>query len=382
MNAVTRTLPPPVTISAGLLTPAYIFDPERVIANYAALRSRLGTKLIVSVKANSNFELIQRCAHAFEDGVDIASLGELDLVVGRVQGERFINTPAWDNTLLRGAISSRATLIVDDVAQARTIAEVAGSGSIIRPVLMRVNVESLIGPLPGHWPDHFGMNRATLAQAVRILTDAGVVVRGLHAFGGSHSFAPRGIALARAMPELVDLIETTTGRKLDFVNLGGGFPRNWRELDFGPYLEAIAPLKARLTVAHEGGRAIFGDAGQYLTRILAVKEFDDRIVAVCDGGMAQNFLLAQTEAAYRNYQSPKLIARTSMRSAPAAKPVTLTGSSCNRQDRIGKLGPKDDRPAVGDLYAFDGCGAYNATYTVASFLSLRKARVYIGSMLS
>ncbi|NVN09782.1 type III PLP-dependent enzyme domain-containing protein [Nguyenibacter vanlangensis] len=382
MNAVTRIPPPPMTTSTKISTPAYIFDPERVIENYTALRSRLGTRLIVSVKANPNFELLQRCAHAFEDGVDIASLGELDLVVGRVRCERYINTPAWDNTLLRGAIASRATLIVDDITQAKTLAEVAGAGSTIRPVLMRVNVESLIEPLSGHGPDHFGMNRDTLVQAARVLSDAGIKVRGLHAFGGSHSFVPRGIALAQAMPKLVDLIEATTGRKLEFVNLGGGFPRDWRKLDFGPYLEAITPLAQRLTVAHESGRAIFGDAGQYLTRILAVKEFDDRIVAVCDGGMAQNFLLAQTEAAYRNFQAPRAVARAGASLTQANKPVTLTGSSCNRQDRIGKLGPEADRPAVGDLYAFEGCGAYNATYTVASFLSLRQARVYIGNMLS
>ncbi|MBN3829098.1 PLP-dependent decarboxylase, partial [Burkholderia sp. Ac-20384] len=68
---------------AELRTPCYVYEPEVAIARYRSLKARLGTRLIVSLKANPNQDMLARCAHAYEDGVELASRGELDAVIGR-----------------------------------------------------------------------------------------------------------------------------------------------------------------------------------------------------------------------------------------------------------------------------------------------------------
>ena len=69
----------------NLKTPCYVLDPTVVMARYADLRERLGTPLIVSLKANPNLDLLIRCGHAFIDGVELASQGELDICRGSHQ---------------------------------------------------------------------------------------------------------------------------------------------------------------------------------------------------------------------------------------------------------------------------------------------------------
>ena len=39
---------------ADLRTPCYVYEPEVAIARYRSLKARLGTRLIVSLKANPN----------------------------------------------------------------------------------------------------------------------------------------------------------------------------------------------------------------------------------------------------------------------------------------------------------------------------------------
>lgn len=364
----------------NVLTPAYIFDPLRVVQNYRDLKARLNSRLIVSVKANPDLELMVRCAHAFEDGVELSSLGELGLAAGRQRGERFVNSPGLNNELLRAAISSRATLVIDDINQAKIAAQSFHSGHTILPLLLRINVGALLGAGSERDADHFGMSPANVVETAHFLHKEGVPIRGLHVFAGSRRFISDGVQIACAIPHLIAKVEDRLSTSLSLINLGGGFPEDWRSLDFGPYLDAVAPLRERHDIAHEAGRAIFADAGHFATKVIAVKELGDRIVAVCDGGMAQNFLLAQTETFMKKPQLPRVVPSKGHEDELTDKPVLIVGNTCNRADRIGALSQGVRRPQPGDLYIFENCGAYNTTYTVSRFLSLKPPLSYIGPL--
>src|SRR5687768_16285156 len=95
-------------------SPCYLFDPATVAATYSSLRATLGTPLMVSFKANPSIDLFVRCAHAFGDGIELASQGELNLVAGRTSAPKFVNTPALDLGLMRAAVAARATLVLDN----------------------------------------------------------------------------------------------------------------------------------------------------------------------------------------------------------------------------------------------------------------------------
>ncbi|MDR8093001.1 PLP-dependent decarboxylase, partial [Burkholderia gladioli] len=84
-------------------------------ARYRQLKARLGTRLIVSLKANQNQDMLARSAHAYEDGVELASRGELDIVIGRIKAPRYLHNPSMDETLMRAGLASRCHFVLDNL---------------------------------------------------------------------------------------------------------------------------------------------------------------------------------------------------------------------------------------------------------------------------
>jgi diaminopimelate decarboxylase len=378
----------------GLDTPCYVFDPQVVLARYAALREALGTRLVVSLKANSNADLFVRCGHAFEDGIELASQGELDIVVGRGKHVKYLNNPSMSEDFMRAGLASRCHFIIDSLDMARRLVALA-AGKPGQDVLLRMNAGALAGDrAPKGWHDHFGMTVGEAVHVTEMLTAAGIRVGGLHAFAGSGSFrvdqahadkahadeadsADLAFALAHVAEQLAQIARTP----VTFLNLGGGFSEKGYDADtFRRYRERLAPLSARYTLAHESGRAIFADAGVFVTRVTSVKHWPDRIVAVCDGGMSHNFLLARTESMLKSWHAPVVVPGEGWRAMSAerdALPVMFVGNTCNRVDVIGRLTATRQPPQPGDLVMFGQCGAYNHSYTVSGFLSHKPAKVYI-----
>jgi diaminopimelate decarboxylase len=370
----------PEKISA-LETPCYLFDPAIVVARHARLRSALGTPLVVSVKANPNIDLYVRCGHAFTDGVELASIGELNLVVGRAAVPKFVTTPALDKDLLSAAIASRAMVVLDNPQQVELL--LAFLNEYKKPVRvgLRINAASMIGPTASAaQTDHFGFDIPALFAARDRLLAAGAGLAGLHVYAGSYKFKDSAMALVAQAGPLLSRFEEALSEPLEFFNLGGGFGEDWSEDDhFVAYRRQLADLQQRITVMHEAGRAIYHDAGAFITRVLAVKQLDGRLVAVCDGGIAQAFLLAQTEKMMKTRRAPLLVRNgaASPQAVTAAAPVQLVGNSCNRNDVIGEL-PAGTVVQPGDMLVFDRCGAYH-TYSPTGFLNLRPPSRYLVS---
>lgn len=368
---------------ARLETPCHVFDPATAIADHAALRAELGTPLVVSMKANPLLDMLVRCNHAFTDGLEIASMGELNVTVGRLTVPRFVNTPALDPALIAASLACKATLVADSPRQVRWILDAVRQSGRPARLALRVNAGTLLGQPRG--ADQFGMDDEALRASLDLLAGETLKVAGLHVFGGSHGFERHGVALAKAMDGLLSGLHDHPGAAIEFVNLGGGFPARWREadLDFAAYRQAIATLGRRVQVMHEAGRAVFAGAGQFLTRVVSTKRLDGREIAVCDGGLAQCFALAQTEHfARRPATAVRLLAASPAADAgdegAAGRDVEfeLVGSSCSNADRIGRWHGPQLQP--GDLLAFEHTGAYH-TYSPTGFLNLRAAQRYLVS---
>jgi diaminopimelate decarboxylase len=361
----------------GLDTPSYVFDPHAVCAQHAALRAQLGTRLIVSLKANSHPDLFVRCGHAFTDGVELATIGELDIVVGRGKLPRYLNNPAMDDELMRAGIASRCHFVLDNPDAAARFAPLAG-GQPVGSVTLRINAAALAGSAARKdQHDHFGMTPAEAFTVARALAATAIRVTGLHVFAGSYTFRVEAAELALGLGRLADELAAAAGGPLTFLNLGGGFSDKGHAPEvFERYRARIAPLAARYELAHESGRAVFAGAGMFVTKVVAVKRWRDQTIAVCDGGMSHNFLLARTEQVIKAWQAPRIVrAQPAAHTAPAGV-VNFVGSTCSRADQIGQL--RDAAPpAVGDRVVFEHCGAYNRTYTVGGFLSHKPAHVYI-----
>lgn len=360
-------------------TPSYVYDVDTALRNYRELKAALGTRLVVSLKANPCPELWNRCLHEFTDGIEVASLAELNLVVSG-GGRRFVNSPAADQRFLRGAVAAGALPIVDNLAQLELLATLV-RGPAAPPLLLRLNVAAVVfgseqrATLDG---DHFGMDFPTALEAIARAHRQGLSIQGVHLFGGSWSFTKKAHAILDAAKSwlLPRLAEALHG-PVRFLNLGGGFSESWRasDFDFAAYREALATLPAGIDVAHESGRGIFASAGAFLTKVTYLKELSGRSYCICDGGIAQNFLLAQTERAIRHLKIPRVLPAATR--APLAVETLAVGSSCSKDDLIGRLPVGTPAAKPGDLLIFDDCGAYNSTYTAARFLSLPEAKEYI-----
>ncbi|MCJ8269141.1 MAG: hypothetical protein MJK04_07030 [Psychrosphaera sp.] len=102
--------------SAQIDTPCYLYSLSRLRENFTALKAALGTQVILSVKANSNTDLMVRCTSFVNDGFEVASIAELQTIVGG-ERTRYVNNPSADKKFLRSAISGKARVIIDSLSQ-------------------------------------------------------------------------------------------------------------------------------------------------------------------------------------------------------------------------------------------------------------------------
>jgi len=360
-----------------LATPCYVFSPRVARARYKRLRAALGTELVVSLKANPHVELLRQCSSAFVDGVEIASLGEFRAAIDAgLPGPKYITNPAMPAELMDTGMHHGATLVVDSVEQAVQVASRPGCNQGVTTML-RLNIGACVERLQR--PDHFGMSASDLVEAALTLNQHGVNVVGVHIFGGSNTFLQYSASVVPTVRAVMSRVEEALGHRLTVAALGGGFPAEEMPSDDSRewYSHALQKAFKGYRITHEAGRAIFSASGAFVTRIIATKRLGDRVIAICDGGINQNYLLARSEGFRRNLQVPVVLSA----GAPShpnsdTLPVHFVGSSCSAQDVIGISKPAS-LPTTGDLCVFGNCGAYNATYTLSPFLTLLPAAIYV-----
>ncbi|WP_049053131.1 type III PLP-dependent enzyme domain-containing protein [Klebsiella aerogenes] len=361
-------------------SPCYIFDPRLINKNLDELEDCLGTKVIISIKANPNVDVNLRLVHR-QGGVEVASLKELNLAAHSAQV--YINNPSMDRNLMRAGIAANAYFIVDTLQQLNSLVELAGKRPL-KPVILRCNV-AVIAQLQSGAPairkDHFGMDLETLFEAVRIIRQSDKLkLHGFHLFAGSHTFLRFGTLVAETALLLLPQIEARYGEKISLINLGGGFAERWSEqtAGFEAYRSLLAKFPSHVRLVHEAGRAVFASSGVFMTKVVATKRVADQHYTICDGGMNQSFLLCQTENNFRKLRQPYLVRQNEGEvclPAGGAEHTVLVGSTCSRDDVIGQYGDRNVK--AGDIFLFDHCGAYHSTYTVSRFLGLKEATHYV-----
>ena len=360
-------------------TPCYVYDVDTVIKNYSDLRACLGTPLLLSLKANPCVDLLLRIHHILGDGIEVASLGELRKVVGSCGGKIYLNGPAYAQETMLAGIASGVTLVIDNRTQLEIIGTLAAK-SKVRSVILRVN-SGVLERFGGHYArvDHFGMQWDDFCAAIREAYTIGLPLRGFHVFRGSYSFSEQSALFLSAIQALISAYRREAGELPALVNVGGGLGEKWREsdIDFKAYRSALLAFPEEVQVIHEAGRAVFGCAGYFLTRALYVKRGANGWIVICDGGISHNFLLCNTEGAFRRYRTPYLLPLNDGPRRSSEEPVLLVGPSCSRDDVIANLPAETLIPEPGDIFVFDNCGAYHYTYSVSRFLSLSEAREYV-----
>ncbi len=345
-------------------TPTYVYSQSTLLENYRQFERRLRSLpslICYSVKANSNLKILRLLREAGA-GFDVVSGGELSraLRVGAAP-ERVVfsgvgkTTAEIDEGLRAGIlmfnVESGGEL---DVVEAR--ARAAGK---VAPVSVRVNPDVVAETHPyistGQIIHKFGVPKEEAKELYRRAAQSKHLrIRGVACHIGSQILEVE--PFWKALDEILGVARSlrSEGIETEFLDLGGGYGIRYADeepLDFERLIEGLTTrLKEtpfRLVV--EPGRALVGDAGVLLARVLYVKRHQQKSFIVVDAGM--NDLMRPT--LYGSYHEI-----VPARERPGEKLLAdVVGPLCETGDFLAqdRLMP-DGQP--GDLLAILTAGAY------------------------
>ena len=370
-------------IAARFGTPAYVYSRSAIIGNWEAFDRGLGAfphLISYSVKANSNVQILRILREA-GSGFDVVSGGELAraLKAGGEPGRIVFSgagktAPEIDAALAAGILmfnveSSGELELIE--ARARALGKIAGVSLRINP-----DVEAETHPYiaTGRAIHKFGIPKTDAIALYRRAADSPVLrVRGVACHIGSQIL--EAAPFLRALDEIVEVARTLDagGVPVEHLDLGGGYGIRYedeRPMDIARLSQSIAQklATARLTLILEPGRAIVGNAGILLTRVLYLKRNAEKNFVIVDAGM--NDLLRP--ALYGSYHR---IAPAERRAggkfvADVVGPLCETGDFLARDREL-----PDVRP--GDLLAVMTAGAYGFVLASNYNSRLRPAEVLV-----
>ena len=211
-------------------TPFHIYDEKGIRENarrtYAAFSWNKGFREYFAVKATPNPFLLQ-ILHEEGCGCDCSSMTELMLSeAAGITGEEIMfssnDTPAEE---FQKAADLGAIINLDDLTHIETVEQTLGA--LPEKMSCRFNPGGIFeisnGIMDNPGDAKYGMTKAQIFEAFRLLKAKGVKEFGIHAFlcsnTVSNDYYPM---LAKVLFELAVELQQETGAKIGFINLSGG----------------------------------------------------------------------------------------------------------------------------------------------------------------
>jgi len=295
------------------------------------------------------------------------------------------NGPDKGRSALQKAIKDNAKIHIDHFDELYEIIDLCNSENLKANVAIRVNMDVGVYPL---W-DRFGFNyeNGESWQAIkRIMSEKNLNLIGLHTHIGTYMMTAEAYRVAASkLASLANSIYREFDRKLDYIDMGGGFASN--NTLIGQYLpaEQIIPsieqyadaISSGLfemnvtgsnlpTLILETGRALVDNAGYLITTVLANKRLSTgRRAVIIDAGV--NILF--TSFWYKHKISP------AQESGVHVEDSSLYGPLCMNIDLIRE---SILLPAVkkGERLVIEDVGAYDMTQWM-QFITMRPNVVMI-----
>ncbi len=350
-------------LAAEFGTPLYVYSANRLRENYrrfAAAFAPLRPTVCYSVKANSNLSIL-RLLKDEGAGFDIVSGGELFRLL-KINADParivFAGVGKTENEI-ESAIKARVGWInVESEGELRRVSAIAGRLRARPAVAIRlrpdVEADTHHHIRTGSAASKFGVPFAAALELI-CLNLPHVQVRGAHVHIGSQLANPdptlQAIAVALEFIAKADAL----GAEIDTLNIGGGFPVQYRDDDPVPSVETFAaPIVARLAdsgLKHfhlEPGRCLVADSAALVTTVQYEKLDGAHRIVIVDAGM-QTLL---RPALYDAYHRVLPVGQ-----AFSLSPADIAGPICESADFLAR-----DRtlPSLigGDLLALLDVGAY------------------------
>ncbi|KMW59899.1 Diaminopimelate decarboxylase [Candidatus Rhodobacter oscarellae] len=357
-------------IAAAVGTPFYLYSTATLTRHFRLFDEGLaGLDHLVcyAMKANSNQAVLKVLAEAGA-GMDVVSGGEyLRAKAAGVPGEKIVfsgvgKTREEMALAIQGGIRQ---FNLESEPEMLLLSEVATSLGATVPVTIRVNpdvdAKTHAKIATGKSENKFGIPisraREVYAQAAAL---PGLEVIGIDCHIGSQltDLTP----FAEAFDLVVSLTEAlrADGHDIRRLDLGGGLGIPYERSNEAPPLpiefcnlikEKVGHLDVEVEI--EPGRLIAGNAGLLVSKVIFVKEGEDRQFLILDAAM--NDLIRP--AMYDSYHEVIPV----IEPAPGAEPATydIVGPVCESGDTFAKRRAMA-KVGAGDLVAFRSAGAYGA----------------------
>lgn len=351
-------------IAESFGTPCYVYSRAALERRFNAFHQALfGIDHLIcySVKANSNLAVLDVLAR-LGSGFDIVSSGELERVLaagGKASRTVFSGVGKTGPEIAHALQAGVYCFNVESAAELETIERVSRAVGKSAPISFRVNpdVDARTHPYiaTGLSENKFGVPieeaPALYRKAAKM---AHVEVHGVDCHIGSQqtSLEPFTDALDRII-SLVDALEKD-GISIRHLNVGGGLGIRYKDETPPAPAEYIAAIRKRikdrkLKLLIEPGRAVAGNAGALLARVLYIKRNGEKRFAVTDAAM--NDLIRP--ALYGAWQEVRTVNSSG---ESAGERYDVVGPVCESADFLAKDRRLDIEP--GSLLAILSAGAY------------------------
>lgn len=352
----------------GIETPFYYYDKKVLLATLDTIKAELAERpnyhLHYAIKANANLEVLKEIQKA-GFGVDAVSGGEIQQALkAGFEAQKIVYAGVgkndWEINL--GLDAGIFCFNVESLEELRIINELAQKKQKTAKVCFRINpnvgAHTHANITTGLMENKFGIAMDDMELAIREAKElSNIEFIGLHFHIGSQILEMDDFAaLANRVNELQDRLESQ-GIMVKNINVGGGLgiayndPDGKPVPDFKKYFDTYTQnlkLREGQQVHFELGRAVVGQMGSLITRILYVKNTHHKQFAIVDGGMSDLIRPALYDAHHKIQN---------ISSMEAEETYDVVGPICESSDVFGKNEklPKCHR---GDLIALRSAGAY------------------------
>ena len=281
-------------------TPAYVYSQGTILRNYESLRrtvSHIPGLICYSVKANSHLRILSLLRQAGA-GFDVVSGGEL---------MRALRAGASPDTIVFSGVGKTQDEIDAGLAAGILMFNVESAGELdliesrakalnkVGRISIRVNpdVEADTHPYisTGQMIHKFGVPKDEAPELYRLAARSPhLKVQGVACHIGSQILDVE--PFLKALNEILTIARDLAGEgiKVEVLDLGGGYGITYgaeRPLDVELMARGLEERlsKASLRLVIEPGRALVGNAGALITRVLYVKRNQTKNFVVIDSGM-------------------------------------------------------------------------------------------------